>query len=50
MRKLQSLSKIVEELEEEGQDTNYVLVDRDDLALVDPAELEGEDDESEPES
>ena len=51
MRKLQPLRKLAEELEDEGQDLSYVLIDRDDLAFVDPAELEeAEDNEPEPES
>lgn len=45
MRKLQPLLKLTEELENEGQDLSYVLVDREDLAIVDPTELEDEDDE-----
>lgn len=45
MRKLQPLRKLVEDLENEGEDLSCVLVDRDDLAFIDPSELEDEDDE-----
>jgi len=51
MRKLQPFRKLGEELENEGQDLDYVLVDREDLAIVDPDELEEADsDENESES
>ena len=51
MRKLQPFRKLAEELESEGQDLSYVLIDREDLAIVDSDELEEEDaDETEPES
>lgn len=51
MRKLQPLRKLAEELEDEGQDLSYVLIDREDLAIVDPNELEDENsDENESES
>ena len=45
MRKLQPLRKLAEDLENEGQDLSYVLLDREDLAIVDPDELEDEDSE-----
>jgi len=50
MRKLQPLRKLIQDLENEGRDLAYVFGDPEDLAFVDPVELdEAEDEESESE-
>lgn len=49
MRKLQPLRKLAEDLESQGHDLTFVLADPEDLAFIDPAELEEAEDESESE-